>query len=148
MKSEIESMKVNDLWTLVDPPEGVKPTGCKWVFKRKRSADRKVETYKAYLVVKGYHQRYDIDYDEIFSSVAMLKSIRIILAIAAYLDYEVQQMNVKTAFLNGELNEEVYMIQPEGFIYIDESKVCKLQSSIYGLKQASQSWNICFDKMI
>ena len=75
MKSKMESMKVNDVWILVDPPEGVKPIGCKWVFKRKRGADEKVETYKAHLVAKGYRQHYGIDYDEIFSSVAMLKSI-------------------------------------------------------------------------
>ena len=110
MKSEMESMKVNDVWTLVDPPEGVKPIGCKWVFKRKRGADGKVETYKARLVAKGYRQRYGIDYDEMFSPVAMLKSIRIMLAIAAHLDYEIWQMDVKTAFLNGELTEEVCMI--------------------------------------
>ena len=71
----MESMKVNDVWTLVDPLEWVKPIGCKWVFKRKRDADEKVETYKVYLVVKSYHQCYGIDYDEIFFSVAMLKSI-------------------------------------------------------------------------
>ena len=112
MKSKMKSMKVNDVWILVDPPEGVKPIGCKWVFKKKRDADRKVETYKARLVAKGYHQYYGIDYDEIFSPVAMLKSIRIMLAIAAHLDYEIWQMDVKTAFLNGELIEEVYMIQP------------------------------------
>ena len=70
------------------------------------------------------------------------------LALAAYLDYEIWQMDVKIAFLNGELEEEVYMIQPEGFISIDESKVCKLQRSIYGLKQASRSWNLYFDKVI
>ena len=89
MKSEMESMKVNDVWTLVDPPEGVKPIGCKWVFKRKRGADGKVETYKARLVAKGYRQCYGIDYDETFSPVAMLKFIRIMLAIAAHLDYEI-----------------------------------------------------------
>ena len=89
MKSEMESMKVNDVWTLVDPPEGVKPIGCKWVFKRKRGADGKVETYKARLVTKDYRQHYVINYDEIFSPVVMLKSIRIMLAIVACLDYEV-----------------------------------------------------------
>ena len=89
MKSKIESMKVNDVWTLVDPPEGVKPIGCKQVFKRKRGIDEKVETYKAHLIAKGYRQYYGIDYDEIFSPMAMLKSIQIMLAIAAYLDYEV-----------------------------------------------------------
>ena len=148
MRSEMESMEINSVWTLVDPPEGIKPIGCKWIFKRKRGADGKVETYKARLVAKGYRQRYGIDYDETFSPVAMLKSIRIMLAIAAYMDYEIWQMDVKTAFLNGELEEEVYMIQPEGFTSIDESKVCKLQKSIYGLKQASRSWNIRFDKTI
>ena len=89
MKFKMESMRVNDVWTLVDPPEGIKPIRCKWIFKRKRSTDGKVETYKAHLVVKGYHQYYDIDYDEIFFPMAMLKSIRIMLAIAAHLDYEI-----------------------------------------------------------
>ena len=89
MKSEMEFMKVNDVWTLVDPLEGVKPIGCKWVFKRKRSVDGKVETYKARLVAKGYHQCYGIDYDETFFPVAMLKFIRIMLAIAVHLDYEI-----------------------------------------------------------
>ena len=105
-----EVHEVNDVWTLVDPPEGVKPIGCKWVFKRKRAADGKVETYKARLVAKGYRQRYGIDYDETFFSVEMLKSIRIMLALAAYFDYEIWQMDVRMAFLNGELEEEVYMI--------------------------------------
>ena len=85
----MESMKVNDVWTLVDPPEEVKPIGCKWVFKRKSGIDGKVETYKAHLVVKSYRQHYGIDYDEIIFPVIMLKSIQIIFAIAAYLDYEV-----------------------------------------------------------
>ena len=84
-----EVHEVNEVWTLVDPPEGVKPIGCKWVFKRKRGADGKVETYKACLVANGYRQRYGIDYDEIFSPMTMLKSIRIMLAIAAHLDYEI-----------------------------------------------------------
>ena len=89
MKSKIEFMKLNNIWTLVDPPEGIKSIGCMWIFKKKKDTYRKVETYKAYLVVKGYHQRYGIDYDEIFSPMVMLKSIRIMLAIAAYLDYKI-----------------------------------------------------------
>ena len=82
-------MKVNDVWILVDPPEGVKPIECKWVFKRKRDTDGKVETYKVHLVVKGYRQYYGINYGEIFFSVTMLKSIRIMFAITTYLDYKV-----------------------------------------------------------
>jgi hypothetical protein len=100
-------------------------------------------------VAKGFRQKQGIDYDETFSPVAMLKSIRILLAIAAYYDYEIWQMDVKTAFLNGFLEEDVYMTQPEGFISSgSESKVCKLQRSIYGLKQASRSWNIRFDETV
>ena len=101
-----------------------------------------METYKVRLVVKRYRQHYSIDYDEMFSPMIMLKFIRIMLAKAAYLNYEVWQMDMKIAFLNGELNEEVYIMQPEGFTSIDKSIVCKLQKSIYGLKQASRSWNI------
>ena len=104
IKSEIESMKVNNVQTLIDPPEGVKSIGCKWVFKRKRSADGKVKTYKVHLLAKSYRHRYGIDYDEIFSPVVMLNSIRIMLAIAAHLDYKIWQIDVKTVFLNGELD--------------------------------------------
>ena len=107
-----------------------------------------METYKARLVAKNHRQYYGIDYNETFSLVAMLKSIQIMLTIATHLDYVIWQINVKTIFLNGELEEEIYMIQPEGFTSTDESKVCKLNRSIYGLKQASKSWNMHFDKMI
>ena len=110
IKSEIESMKVNIVWILVDPSEGVKLIGCKWIFKKKKDVDGKVETYKVHLVVKDYRQHYGIDYDEIFSFVTIFKSIRIMLAIAVHLNYKIWQMDVKTAFLNGELEEEMYMI--------------------------------------
>ena len=99
----MESMYANQVWTLVNPPEGVKPIGCKWVFKKKINADGNVQTYKSRLVVKGFKQILGIDYDETFSPVAMVKSIRILLAIAAYNDYKIWQMDVKTAFLNGIL---------------------------------------------
>ncbi|MCQ7056692.1 hypothetical protein M9Y08_18120, partial [Clostridioides difficile] len=108
-----------------------------------------VETFKAWLVAKGFTQKEGIDYEETFSPVAMLKSIRILLAIAAHMDYEIWQMDVKTAFLNGSLEENIYMKQPEGFIAKgQEHLVCKLKKSIYGLKQASRSWNIRFDEVI
>ena len=89
MNVEIESMGSNKVWELIDLPKGIKPTGCKWVYKRKREADGKVETFKARLVAKGYMQKEDNDYDETFSHVAMLKSIRILLSIAAALDCEI-----------------------------------------------------------
>ena len=96
---------------------------------------------------KGFRQGHGVKYDEIFSLVSMLKSVRIMLAIATF--YEIWQMDVKTAFLNGFLKEELYMMQQEGFVNPKgANKVCKLQQSIYGLVQASRSWNICFDKVI
>lgn len=149
MKSEMDSMYSNQVWTLVEAPKDVKPIGCKWVYKRKIGADGQVETYKARLVAKGFRQRQGIDFDETFSPVALLKSIRILLAIAAYYDYEIWQMDVKTAFLNGKLEEEVYMTQPEGFVSKgNEHLVCKLLRTIYGLRQASRRWNVRFDETI
>jgi len=120
-------MYANKVWTLVDIPEDRKAVENKWIFKKKTDADGNVSVYKARLVAKGFRQLQGVDYDETFSPVAMLKSIRILLAIAAYFDYEIWQMDVKTAFRNGNLKEDVYMIQPEGFVvYKDAGKVCKL----------------------
>ena len=108
-----------------------------------------VHTYKVRLVTKGFTQTPGIDYDETFSPVAKIKSIRVMLAIAAFHDYEIWQMDVKTAFLNGKLSEDVYMNQPEGFVDAKHpNRVCKLEKSIYGLKQASRRWNLCFDEKV
>ena len=106
----MDSMYSNQVWELVDLSEGVKPIRCKWIYKRKRGTYRRVETFKPRLVAKGYTQKEGIDYEETFSLMAMLKSIRILLSIAAHLDYEIWQMDVKTAFLNGHLEESIYMI--------------------------------------
>ena len=103
MKSELDSMYSNQVQDLVKALNGIKPVGCKWVYKRKRGVDGNVETFKARLVAKGYTQKEGIDYDETFLPVAMLKSIRILLSITAHYDYEIWQMDVKTAFLNGNL---------------------------------------------
>ncbi|KAL4383655.1 hypothetical protein GQ457_15G018400 [Hibiscus cannabinus] len=149
MRSEMDSMSDNQVWTLVEPPEGIKPIGCKWVFKKKTDMDGNVQTYKGRLVAKGFRQIHGVDYDETFSPVAMFKSIRILLAVAAFHDYEIWQMDVKTAFLNEKLEEDVYMTQPEGFVTPKNARnVCKLQRSIYGLKQASRSWNLRFNEAI
>ncbi|GJW00827.1 retrotransposon protein, putative, ty1-copia subclass [Tanacetum coccineum] len=111
--------------------------------------DGKVHTYKARLVANGYTQTHGIDYEETFSPVAKIKSIRIILAIAAFHDYEIWQMDVKTAFLNGKLTEDVFLAQPKGFENAKYPKrVCNLQTAIYGLKQASRSWNLCFHEKV
>ena len=111
----MDSMYENQIWTLVDPPKGIKPIGCKWVFKKKTNMEGKVVTYKARLMAKGYCKKQGVDYDETFSPVAMLKSIRILLAITAHYDYEIWKMDVKTTFLNGNLSEDVYMTSSEGF---------------------------------
>ncbi|KAA0055676.1 retrovirus-related pol polyprotein from transposon tnt 1-94 [Cucumis melo var. makuwa] len=115
-------MYFNSVWDLVDQPDGIKPIGCKWIYKRKRGADGKVQTFKARLVGKSYTQVEGVDYEETFSSVAMLKSIQILLSIVAYFDYEVWQMDVKTAFLNENLEETIYMQQPEGFIILGQEQ--------------------------
>ncbi|KAL4323722.1 hypothetical protein GQ457_11G027280 [Hibiscus cannabinus] len=126
MRSEMDSMSENQVWTLVEPPEGIKPIGCKWVFKKKTDMDGNVQTYKGRLVAKGFRQIHGVDYDETFSPVGMFKSIRILLAVAAFHDYEIWKMDVKTAFLNGKLEEDVYMTQPEGFVTPENARKNKV----------------------
>ncbi|GJT16434.1 retrotransposon protein, putative, ty1-copia subclass [Tanacetum coccineum] len=140
MNAEIQSMMDNMVWVLVDLPPGCKTVGSRWLFKKKTDMDGIVHVYKARLVAKGYTQLYGVDYEETFSPVADIRAIRILISIAAYYDYEIWQMDVKTTFLNGYLDEDIYMVQPEGFVDPNHPrKVCKLQRSIYGLKQASRS---------
>ncbi|GJT26870.1 retrotransposon protein, putative, ty1-copia subclass [Tanacetum coccineum] len=131
------------------PPPNAKVVRSKWLFKKKTDMDGEVHTYKARLVAVGFTQTYGIDYEETFSPVADIRAIRILIAIAAYYDYEIWQMDVKTAFLNGRLDEDIYMEQPEGYVNPKyPNRVCKLQRSIYGLKQASRQWNKRFDEEI
>ena len=149
MREELNSMKSNGVWDLVELPNGAKAIGCKWVFKTKKDSLGNIERYKARLVAKGFTQKEGIDYTETFSPVSKKDSFRIILALVAQFDLELQQMDVKTAFLNGDLKEEVYMKQPEGFSSSDgEHLVCKLKKSIYGLKQASRQWYFKFHGVI
>ncbi|GJS05465.1 retrotransposon protein, putative, ty1-copia subclass [Tanacetum coccineum] len=129
----------NEVWDLVDLPPNSKIVGSKWLFKKKTDMDGAVHTYKACLVAKGYTQTSGIDYEETFSPIADIRAIRILIAITTFYDYEIWQMDVKTAFLNAYLSEEVYMEQPEGFVNPKyPNRVCKLKRSIYGLKQASR----------
>ena len=142
MKSEIGSMYENKVCTLVDFPDDRQAIKNKGIFKRKTDADGNVTIYKGRLVPKDFRQVQGVDYDETFSPISMLKSVRIMLAIAAFYDYEIWQMDVKIAFLNGYLKEELYLylMQPEGFVDPKgANKVCKIQRSIYGLVQASRS---------
>ncbi|GMI70226.1 cysteine-rich RLK (RECEPTOR-like protein kinase) 8 [Hibiscus trionum] len=138
MKDEMNSMKNNEVWNLVSLSNGVKAIGCKRVFKTKRDSKGNIERYKARLTAKGFTQREGTDYTETCSQVSKKDSLCIVLALVAQFDLELQQMDVKTSFLNGDLEEEVYMKQPEGFSSSDgENLVCKLKNSIYGLKKAS-----------
>ena len=126
-------------------PKGRRVVGNKWVLKIKRNVDSYIERYKARLVAKGYTQLQGIDYEETFSPMAKFTFIHLILEIVANLDLELHQMDVKTAFLNGELDEEIYMEQPAGFVPDgQEDKVCRLLKSIYGLKQSSRQWYLRF----
>ena len=109
----MDFMYFSKVQNLVGALKGIIPICCKWIFKKKIKVDEKVETYIARLVAKGYHQKQGIDYDETFSPVVILKFIRILLAITAYYDYEIQQMDVKITVLNDNLEDEVYMIQPK-----------------------------------
>ena len=141
IEAEHNSLINNGTWTLVDLPSGRKPIGAKWVFKVKTDANGNVDKYKARLVAKGYSQVDGIDYSETFAPVVKMTSIRLLLAIAAAYDMELHQMDVDAAFLNGFLDEDIYMVQPEGFVDSNSpNKVCKLIKSIYGLKQAGRVW--------
>jgi hypothetical protein len=140
MQAEYKSLMDNETWTLCTLPANRKAIGCRWVLKKKLKADGTLDKYKARLVAKGYSQQEGIDYDETFSPVVKFNSIRIILAIAVNNNMLLHQMDVKTAFLNGKIDEELYMEQPEGFSN-ETKQVCKLQRSLYGLKQAPRAWN-------
>ncbi|KAL0411379.1 UNVERIFIED_CONTAM: putative mitochondrial protein [Sesamum latifolium] len=127
----MDSMGSNHVWTLVDPPKGVRPVGCNWVYKYKLETDGEVAAFKTRLVAKGYTQRPGVDFDETYSFVAMAKSIRILLAIAAWYDYEIRKMNVKTAFLNGFVEEEIFIDQSEGFTFVGEDQKNEHDPCVY-----------------
>jgi hypothetical protein len=143
MKREITSLKDNNVWDLVKLPRGGKVVGCKWVFKEKLGPNGQVARFKARLVAQGFSQRKGEDYEETFSPVVRMESVRSLLAFGAKNNMIIHQMDVETAFLNGNLTENVYMSQPEGFVVEGkEDHVCKLNKSIYGLKQSSRCWNV------
>ena len=143
---EMASIEQNKTWKLVNLPHGHRPIGLKWVFKVKREETGAIVKHKARLVAKGYVQQEGVDFDEVFAPVARMESIRMLLAVAAQEGWLVHHMDVKSAFLNGELKEEVYVRQLPGFVAAGhEGKVLKLQKALYGLRQAPRAWNTKLD---
>ncbi|KAE8667942.1 hypothetical protein F3Y22_tig00112352pilonHSYRG00005 [Hibiscus syriacus] len=147
MDEEIKAIEKNDTWELTSLPKGHKAICVKWVYKTKQNAKGEIERHKARLVAKGYSQKDGIDYDEVFAPVARLETIRLIISLAAQNKWKIQQMDVKSAFLNRVLEEEVYIQQPSGYeVKGHEDKVLVLKKALYGLKQAPRAWNSRIDK--
>jgi hypothetical protein len=141
MDLEYDAFMKNKTWHLVPPRKGINVIDCKWVFKIKYKVDGSLDKYKGRLVAKGFKQRYGIDYEDTFSPVVKMSTIRIILSIAVSKGWSMRQLDVQNAFLHGILDEEVYMKQPPG--YVDKTRpnyVCKLDKALYGLKQAPRAW--------
>jgi hypothetical protein len=149
MVEEMDALDKNEAWDIVELPARRKSVGRKWFFKKKFNAQGKVEKYKARLVAKGYSQVNGIDFGEIFSPIAKLTSIRFLLSVVVAFDLEVEHVDVKTTFLHGDLEKEIYMKQPERFILKGKKElVCKLKKSLYGLKQSPRMWYQKFDTYI
>ena len=149
IQSEIDSILQNHTKELVDLPPGCKPLTSKWIFKRKRKVDELIDKYKARLVIKGYRKTEGLDYFDTYSPVTRINSTRMVLSIVALKNLEIHQMDVKTTFLNGELDEEICMEKPEDFSAPrQEKKVCRLVKSLYGLKQVLKQWHEKFDNVM
>lgn len=149
MDLEMEALEKNNTWELVTLPPGKKPVGCKWVYTVKYRADGTIERYKARLVAKGFTQTYGVDYLETFAPVAKMNTVRVILSLAANYDWDLQQFDVKNAFLHGDLEEEIYMEVPPGYTrQTAASTVCKLKKALYGLKQSPRAWFGRFTKVM
>lgn len=142
MQEEMASLEDNQTWELLELPHDRQAIGCKWIYKMKRGEDGSIRRFKARLVAQGYSQKFGEDYDQVFAPVVKHSTFRVLLALAARRNMEVYHMDAKTAFLNGTIDEVIFMKQPPGFVAVDKSKlVCRLKKSLYGLKQSARSWN-------
>jgi hypothetical protein len=149
MNEELDQIEKNDTWELVPRPKNKNVINTKWVFRNELNEDGQVTRNKARLVCKGYAQIEGIDFEETFSPVARMEAIRLLLAYACSKNVKVYQMDVKSAFLNGELEDEVYIEQPEGFQLSNNADyVCKLNKALYSLKQAPRAWYSRLDKYL
>lgn len=141
MREEIDALLKNETWDLVPQPAGCQPVSCKWVYRLKRKIDGSTEIFKARLVARGFSQHQGLDYEETFSPVAKMATVRTLISLAAKMNWRLWQLDVKNAFLYGELDRDIFMMQPEGFVSNDHpSYVCKLKKALYGLKQAPRAW--------
>jgi hypothetical protein len=149
MEEEIKSIERNNTWQLVSLPHNKKSIAVKWVYKVKHNSDGSIAKHKARLVTKGFLQKEGIDYTEIFAPVARLETVRLVVSVAYQFSWPIVQLDVKSAFLNGSLEEEVYVEQPQGFrVKGEEHKVLKLNKALYGLKQAPRAWNKRIDDFL
>ena len=152
ISEELKALEDNETWDIVPLPQHIKPIGCRYVFKTKLNSQGEIDKHKARLVAKGYTQQFGLDYTETFSPVAKLTSVKILLALAAKQNWHLEQLDVHNAFLNGELQEDIYMSIPPGLSIQGDNNhtnyACKLKKSLYGLKQASRQWNHTFTNFL
>jgi len=140
MQAELTTLENTGKWKLVDLPPNIKPIGCRWIYKIKHHADGTIERYKARLVTKSYNQIEGLDYFDTYSPVAKLATVITVIALASINNWHIHQLDVNNAFLHGDLQEDVYMVVPQGVITSKPNQVCKLMKFLYGLKQASRKW--------